>query len=273
MKILKKIMTIIKGIIKYLKTLLLFLIGRAHKLELFINHKSIDLIRLGSNYGGKYLLNSRSLHDKIIVSAGVGEDISFDIEFLNEFGGKIILIDPTPRAKIHFEETIKRIGAAKTENYSNTGKQEVTSYSMENLNHNQFIYVDKALSNSEKELKFYKPKDENFVSHSIIENQSNDFIKVKADRLVNVLDDLKINKENIELIKLDIEGAETEVIIDMLFDNICPNQILIEIDRLGYRSKKSVKEVDRMYRILIENGYKLKHRSDLEMLFVSKKLK
>ena len=266
-------MTIIKDIIKYLKTLFLFLFGRAHKLELFINKKSIDLIRLGSNYGGKYLLNSRLLHDKIIVSAGVGEDISFDIEFLNEFGGKIILIDPTPRAKIHFEETIKRIGAAKTENYSNTGKQEVTSYSMENLNHNQFIYVDKALSNSEKELKFYKPKDENFVSHSIIENQSNDFIKVKADRLVNVLDDLKINKENIELIKLDIEGAETEVIIDMLFDNICPNQILIEIDRLGYRSKKSVKEVDRMYRILIENGYKLKHRSDLEMLFVSKILK
>ena len=59
----------------------------------------------------------------------------------------------------------------------------------------------------------------------------------------------------------------------MLFDNICPNQILIEIDRLGYRSKKSVKEVDRMYRILNENGYKLKHRSNLEMLFVSKKLK
>ena len=124
-----------------------------------------------------------------------------------------------------------------------------------------------------KELKFYKPKDENFVSHSIIENQSNDFIKVKADRLVNILNDLKINIKNIELIKLDIEGAETEVVIDMLFDNICPNQILIEIDRLGYRSKKSVKEVDRMYRILNENGYKLKHRSNLEMLFVSKKLK
>ena len=34
----------------------------------------------------------------IVVSAGVGEDISFDIELMNNFQAKLFLIDPTPRA-------------------------------------------------------------------------------------------------------------------------------------------------------------------------------
>ena len=42
----------------------------------------------------------------MVVSAGVVEDISFDIELMNNFQAKLFLIDPTPRAISYIQKII-----------------------------------------------------------------------------------------------------------------------------------------------------------------------
>ena len=60
---------------------------------------------LGTNYGGWYIPYDISLNsNSIIYSAGVGEDISFDIKLNDKYNCNIILIDPTQRAIKHFNE-------------------------------------------------------------------------------------------------------------------------------------------------------------------------
>jgi len=69
-----------------------------------------NLIRLGTVYGGWTFENSPDLKNSTVVSCGLGEDASFDIEFAAKFNAKVILVDPTPRSIRHFEGISKRFG-------------------------------------------------------------------------------------------------------------------------------------------------------------------
>ena len=59
------------------------------------------------------------------------------------------------------------------------------------------------------------------------------------------------------MIKLDIEGAEIEVIVNMIDKKIFPNQILVEIDELNKIDKISVERFNKINNLLIENKYEL----------------
>ena len=64
--------------------------------------------KLGTNYGGWYLPKNCDLNENSVVySIGVGEDISFDIHLQSKYKCNIILVDPTKRAILHFEECKK----------------------------------------------------------------------------------------------------------------------------------------------------------------------
>jgi len=59
----------------------------------------------GTVYGGWWLPDDIVLNeDSIILSAGVGEDVSFDLCVQSKYGCKILLFDPTERASTHFDE-------------------------------------------------------------------------------------------------------------------------------------------------------------------------
>ena len=63
--------------------------------------------RLGTKYGGWILPTNTTLNENsIIYSAGVGEDISFDLLLQNKYNCKIFLIDPTKRSIKHYNEII-----------------------------------------------------------------------------------------------------------------------------------------------------------------------
>jgi len=231
---------------------------------------------LGTNYGGWYLI-SKNLKDSIIISAGVGEDISFDIEFLNEFGGKIIFIDPTPRALEHLHKVLNSLGNKKISSYeSNSGKQRIDSYDLSKLSKESFIIVDKALSNkNNKVVKFYSPPDPDHVSHSISNWQNNfkkngKFINVETTTLKEILSKLGINK--IDLIKLDIEGSENQVLPNMIRSKIFPDQILVEFDELHGNHFWSYLKATLIILRLFINGYKLIATDKYpDFLFVKKK--
>lgn len=62
--------------------------------------------RLGTAYGGWSFIATPDLNGCTVLSCGVGEDMSFDVEFAATFGASIVLVDPTPRAVTHFNQVI-----------------------------------------------------------------------------------------------------------------------------------------------------------------------
>ena len=241
-------------------------------------HKSKNILRLGSVYGGWYISENKNLNNSTIISCGLGQDASFDIEFLNRYNGKIIFVDPTPAAIDHFEKILQNLGNKKKENYKKIGKQNISSYDLSNIKKNQLYLINKALyDESNKKLKFFSPPDKNHVSHSL-NNWQNNYSEVGNYIYVNTISIKKIlidyNLEKIELLKLDIEGAEIEVIESIMKSKIFPSQICVEFDELHLINEKSSKRFIQTYNLLIENGYNMVETNEHpNFLFIRKEKK
>ena len=251
---------------------------KAFKLFCKIIGKNRPTNFLGSNYGGWHFLKPEDGQSLNIISAGVGEDISFDIEFLNSFDCKVVLIDPTPRSIMHVENVIKSLGRMKTKEYDQkSGKQLIESYDLSHIKVNDLVFIRKAIYNKTNEaVKFYLPKNQNHVSHSISNFQNNfsrntDYIEVQSITLDEVMKEVAFKK--IDLLKLDIEGAENHVIPDMLDKRIFPEQILVEFDELRTNKIKPLAYAFRIFIRLIFNNYELiKTNNFPNFLFVNNKV-
>ena len=82
-----------------------------------------NIIYIGSDYGGWSFLDNKNLENKFIISAGLGEDASFDIELVNMYNCKVIVVDPTPRAIDNYNQIIKSSSTSKKDSYKEGGKQ------------------------------------------------------------------------------------------------------------------------------------------------------
>ena len=71
---------------------------------------------MGSEYGNWKFIKLENLYNSTIISAGVREDISFDIEFINLFKSKVILVDQLLKAIDHLDEVIM-LGQSNTDGY------------------------------------------------------------------------------------------------------------------------------------------------------------
>lgn len=221
------------------------------------------LARLGTDYGGWVFVDDQTLTRSVIVSCGLGEDASFDVEFAARYEADVIMVDPTPRAIEHYKGIASRIGQPSTAQYSSTGAQPVAAYDLSKVASTQLRLCEKALWNQSTRLRFYAPRNPHHVSHSIV-NYQNDYstetayIDVEATTVAELLSAYGI--EQLQLIKLDIEGAEVEVLTDMLGNNIRPNQVLVEYDELAVRSPKAEARVRSTHQLLLDSGYSLVHR-------------
>ena len=86
-------------------------------LNVIIRNNEIEAAKkinsFGSEYGNWKFIHTDDLHNSIILSAGVGEDISFDVEFINFYNSTIIFVDPTPRALGVFKTVKEKFWYAK----------------------------------------------------------------------------------------------------------------------------------------------------------------
>jgi FkbM family methyltransferase len=220
------------------------------------------LVRLGSSYGGWTFEPSSDLQRSTIVSCGLGEDASFDVDFASAFQARVIIVDPTPRAITHFREMQSRAGQPAVTEYVKGGKQPETAYDLHKVTADALILEPSALWIENTRLKFYAPQNPDHVSHSITNIQGNSsqtdkYIEVPAVTLQTLM--LKYDLAAIPLMKLDIEGAEGKVIQSALESRIFPGQILVEFDEMNFpsdQSKRSAEDTDRRLR---QAGYKCRY--------------
>lgn len=231
-----------------------------------------SLIRLGTNYGGWNFIHSKGLYGATIISAGLGEDGSFDIEFATKYMAKIIIIDPTPRAINYYNKINKSLGNKNSQQYLQNGSEPVGAYDLSRVDENQLELVPKAIWNTNGKLKFFLPQNHDDISHSIVNFQNNyssttEYIYVETITFKSLVEQYKLS--DIKLVKMDIEGAEVEVVIDMLDSGIFPEQILIEYDELAKPSANSRKRTSTVHNKLIDNGYILVNREGSNLTYAS----
>jgi len=190
----------------------------------------------GSEYGGWWIcpdhLNDRS----IVYSAGVGEDISFDISLVERFNLNIFAFDPTPRV-------IEWIA-----------KQELPP---------NLIFHPYGLASSDGTRRFFPPSNPADVSYSIVPRSTTGAVDIAVRSLATILHTL--GHSRIDLLKIDIEGAEYDVIDDMLARHILPPQLLIEFHHGRKYGSLTLADKKRAISRLLNSGYRITAISDIGM--------
>ena len=216
------------------------------------------LDRLGSEYGGWVFVPDESFSGTTLLSCGLGEDASFDIEFAQKYSAKVIMVDPTPRAITHFNSIVSRLGDPKSVEYSFAGNQSVASYDLRGIKRCQLTLMHVALSDSVGVAKFYAPSNPEDVSHSLVNFQNNYADDTAAIEVPTVDFDTLMEREeltSISIAKFDIEGAEIEVVPAMITSGVFPKQVLIEFDELNYPSPRAQNNFENVNRVLTGAGY------------------
>ena len=243
------------GTFRFLRSALRLLSRRGLFLQLAPNTPLRSLLRLGSDYGGWVLRPDSSISQGWVISAGAGEDISFDIELLSQFDPLIVIVDPTPRAVEHVTQIIQRGFEESRCDYETNGKQPPDSYDLTGIDRSRIQLVNKALWTDNETLTLYAPASDQHVSYSAIRPNRNADNSIQVET-VRIVDLVKIFGTPPVLVKLDIEGVACDVILDMLKEEIRPSQLLVEFDELLKPTKKDLQKVKRTHRVLQRHGYR-----------------
>jgi FkbM family methyltransferase len=163
-----------------------------------------DLVRLGSPYGGWWLPTSVLVPGAVAYCAGAGEDITFDLALLRH-GVRVTTFDPTPRAVSY-----------------------VTSLT---IGDDRFRFASVGWWNEDTEIDLYAPRDPAHVSYSALDLQgTGESITVPVRRVATLAREL--GDTALDIIKMDIEGAEMVVIPDILSSGPLPRVLCVEFDRV-----------------------------------------
>ena len=189
--------------------------------------------KYGSDSCGWTIVDGSVNKNSIVYSFGIGEDASFDAALISSIGLKVYGFDPTP----------KSLDWVKAQNFSK-----------------DFLVYPYGLADFDGEASFNPPENPNHVSHTILEKPETQSkaIKVPMKMLSTIMKELGHNK--IDILKMDIEGAEYGVISDLARSSIRPTQILIEFHHrfpnVGLqKTKNAISELRKM-------GYKLFYVSE-----------
>ena len=189
--------------------------------------------RFGSDYGGWNLVTGSVDKHSIVYSFGVGEDASFDIALIEHYGLMIHAFDPTP----------KSIEWVKSQGFPN-----------------RFVMHEYGLASIDGTVSFRPPVNPDHVSHTLLERPSttNKSISVPVKRISTIMKEL--GHDRIDILKMDIEGAEYEVIKDIWNSEVRPQQILVEFHhRFPNVNINNTKEAIKRLRSM---GYRLFSVSD-----------
>ena len=137
----------------------------------------------------------------MVWSCGIGEDASFDTSVIAKYGCTVHAFDPTPRS---------------------------IAWVRANVDDARFQFHDSAISDRDGTLRLYLPRDAAWVSASLVpgEHTRGEHIDVPTRRLASIRRDFGVP----DILKMDIEGAEYDVLRDLLSgpEAFFPKQLALE---------------------------------------------
>jgi FkbM family methyltransferase len=209
----------------------------------------LDHRRLGTEYGGWFIPIDLLEPSSRCYCFGAGEDISFDVELIERFGCQVFTFDPTPRAIAY----VRRLMADSPE--------------IQNLHFHDF-----GAWREDTKMKFFAPRDDAHVSHSILNLQGTaDGFEAQCYRLETIMG--KLEHDTIDLVKLDIEGAEYAVIDHLIETAVRPKIICVEFDEgPNPQDRAYIQRIRSSVSALLNNGYLLTNVDYWNFTFVWKVL-
>lgn len=223
-----------------------------------------ELTKVGDAGAGWTLPTSKIVAGTTAVCVGAGEDISFDVE-LNKRGVHVLAIDPTPRAKAHVGLVLAAAANGSPVPINNS----VTDcYDLRGFDRRRFTFLDVGLWNENTSMRFFAPQDPKCVSHSIVNlQQTASWFEAQCMTLQSVCEAMNIKK--IQILKLDVEGAEYAVLKDILDTRLLPDVLCVEFDEaanpMNLGARKRIAEV---IGLLKRAGYVFVHSEHGNALFV-----
>jgi FkbM family methyltransferase len=156
--------------------------------------------QVGSSYGGWVTATGalRRVPTPIVLSFGLGDDISFDEEIARSYGAFVYGFDPTPTS--------------------------LNWIATQRIPSNMQIYPI-GIANFDGQQQFLLPENDNRGNCSV-KAAIGAPVTCEVLRYNSILALLKLPR--VDILKLDIEGSEYDVIPDVLSSSILPVQLLIE---------------------------------------------
>ena len=190
----------------------------------------VPSLHLGSEYGGYVVASACVNADSIVYSFGIGEDLSFDLALIERFGCTVHAFDPTPRS----------LAWAKQQQLPDK------------------LHVHGVgLADHDGTASFTAPSNPNHVSHTLSRNISGgerfEFPVRSLRSLMHAL-----GHQRLDILKMDIEGAEYGVIEALAAGAIRPGQILLEFHH--QLRGISVSQTNAALARLASIGYRVFHR-------------
>jgi len=189
---------------------------------------------LGTPYGAHTVCLDGLGPDAVIYSFGVGEDISFDVELIAETGAQVYAFDPTPRS-IDWVKAQPDLPES-------------------------FHLLEYGIADYDGTASFNPPENPEHISHTLLDRPktSSSAIEVVVKKLATIMAEL--NHTRLDVLKLDVEGAEYGVIDDILGAGADIDQVLIEFHH-QFKSVPVARTRDAIEK-LNAAGYKVFHISE-----------
>lgn len=167
----------------------------------FVPEVAMESVTLGTTYGAHTVCLHGLGSSSVVYSFGVGEDASFDLELIERTGLTVYAFDPTPRSIAWVEST--RMPA-------------------------NFTLHAVGLAAYDGVARIWPPDDPDHVSHSLLEpsSASRAAIEVPVHRLETLM--RRLGHARLDVLKMDVEGAEYDVIDDIVGSGVQVDQILVE---------------------------------------------
>lgn len=204
--------------------------------------RKIELTHLGTNYGGWKLPSVLIPKLNILLSAGVGTDMSFEEDLIKETSSTVVhLFDPTPIAISHFTSYVKGckknepllINNGKSKHPNDPDNQRYKGLEAEELSRLNFHEL--GWDKEDTILKLFKPKHDGMVSFSS-EFKSEEYVECPCSPVSSIIKQLRIAPKTISGIKMDIEGSEYGVIEDLNKSKITPVILMFEIHVFNWKN-------------------------------------
>ena len=193
----------------------------------------VPVVTLGSEYGAWSICPRGLGADAVTYSAGIGTDISFDLALIERYGVTVHAFDPTP-ASIAWLET-----------------QELPA---------RFSWRQVGLAAYDGQAAFFPPENPEWISHTMLPRGAADARTIQVDvRRVSTLMRER-DHTRLDVLKMDIEGAEYDVVDDILASGVEIGQLLIEFHHRF--SDVGVERTRRAVTRLNASGYRIFAVSD-----------